>query len=80
MKSGASQEKYLAEPYSHRKTRQPASTGKFVAKTIIFNLAVQYTVCLKQLRLTFLPVKYNHKFKKENANMGLFIRRESILE
>ncbi len=74
MKSGASQERHLAEPYSHRKTRQPAPTSKFVEETIIFNLAVQYTSCLKQLRMSFSSIRYNHEFKKENANMGAFYK------
>ncbi|MGE8524161.1 MAG: hypothetical protein ACN6NK_09300, partial [Acinetobacter pseudolwoffii] len=40
-------------------------------KQSFLNLVVQYTSCLKQLRMTFLSIRYNHEFEKENASQFL---------
>jgi len=40
-------------------------------KQSFFNLAVQCTSCLKQLRMTFPHINYSHEFKKENSSQFL---------
>jgi len=40
-------------------------------KQSFFNLAMQCTSGLKQLRMNFLHFKYSHEFKKENASQFL---------